>query len=255
MPSDPRRPSALRTYGSKPRKPSSTHLWDGTRDVPRRPALADTTQKTTNEPAKAASSGISGFVKGVVDWLSPKKTRNKAPRKGSVRQNGPSRRARRISLSDDSDDSDGGNDFHDGDISTASTADTLIASTPKKDTKATPEPLGGLDLLLQFCVEHNILDFSEYISERLVTASISKLGEASFSEVFALKHPDRKSSVLKVVPFNETLDENDTLTSNLEDILQEIRISTALAKVDGFADFQGYHFFDLIYSTNVSEPS
>jgi hypothetical protein len=238
MPVEPRRPSAVRTYGSKPRKPSSTHLWDGARDVPRRPALADTTQKATNEPAKATSSGISGFVKGVVDWLSPKKTRQKAPRKGSAQQNGPSRRARRISLTDDSDD---GNDFHDGDISTASTADTLIASTPKKDTKATPEPLSGLDLLLQFCVKHNVVDFSEHITQKLATASINKLGEASFSEVFALKHPDGKSGVLKIVPFNETLDETNALISNLEDILQEIRISTALAKVDGFADFQGYH--------------
>jgi hypothetical protein len=258
MPLEPRRPSAVRTYGSKPRKPSSTHLWDGARDVPRRPALGDTTQKTTNEPAKASSNGISGFVKGVVDWLSPKKTRNKAPRKGSAQQNGPSRRARRISISHDSDASDDGNTFHDGDLSTASTAstaDTLIASTPKKDTKATPEPISGLDLLQQFCVKHNVLDFSEHITQKLATASISKLGEASFSEVFLLKHPDGKSSVLKIVPFNETLDENNSLISNLEDILQEIRISTALAKVDGFADFQGYHLLALIYSANFAEPS
>jgi len=237
MPVDPRRPSAVRTYGSKPRKPSTTHLWDGTRDVPRRQPLADSTLRTANERPQTTNSGLGGFVRGVVDWLSPKKTRQKAPRKVSAPQNAPSARAHRSSLDDDSDDD---SDFPNGDCSIASTADTLIASTPKKDAKADPGSLGGLDLLLHFCVDHNVLDFSDHITQRLATASITKLGEASYSEVFALKNSDRTSSVLKIVPFNQTLDKTDALISKLEDILQEIRISTALADVDGFADFKGY---------------
>jgi len=234
---DPRRPSAVRTYGSKPRKVSSTHLWDGSRDVPRRLPLAEHPASKTNERTPTTSA-IGGFVKGVVNWLSPQKARKTVPRKTSGKENALSTRAPAACLSDDDDHED-----NDADTSIASTADTLIASTPKKDSKATPEPKTGLDLLLQFCVEDRVLDFSEHLTDLLTNASVRKLGEASFSEVFTIKHQNEKASVLKIVPFNHTADEIETPASTLEDILQELRISNTMSKVDGFADFQGYLSF------------
>ena len=234
---DPRRPSAVRTYGSKPRKVSSTHLWDGSRDVPRRLPLAEHPASKTNERTPTTSA-IGGFVKGVVRWLSPKKARKTVPRKTSGKENALSRQAPTVCLSDDDDD-----EHNDADTSTASAADTLIASTPKKDSKATPEPQTGLDLLLQFCVEDRVLDFSEKVTDLVANASVRKLGEASFSEVFTIKHQNAKASVLKIVPFSHTADQNETSASTLEDILHELRISNAMAKVDGFADFQGYLSF------------
>jgi hypothetical protein len=218
----------IRTYGSKPRKVSTTHLWDGTRDVPRRPVLGENTNEV-NE--KKPAGGIGGFMKGVVEWLSPKKARGPAGRLGAGKENKLSRRQARLSLSDDDDDTN---------TSIASAA-TLIASTPKKEDKVTPEPKSGLDLLLTFCVNPEVLVFSDYIDGLLEEAEIEKLGEASYSEVFTLKHKDGTTSVLKIVPFAEnTGEEKNTSSSHLDDILQEIRISRAMTEIDGFAKFNGY---------------
>ena len=222
---DARKP-VMRTYGSKPRKVSATHLWDGSRDVPRRQPLGENTTAENDE--RKSTSGLGGFMKGVVDWLSPRKQqRPTATRKG----NKMSKQNRTLSLSDD----------EDGDVSNASTADTLIASTPKKEEKLTPELKEGIDLLLQFCSKGEIVEFTEYINGSLENAELRKLGEASYSEVFTLKHNDGTTNVLKIVPFFENSSEKDNSMSNLEDILQEIRISQVMADVEGFGDFQGYN--------------
>jgi serine/threonine-protein kinase haspin len=166
-------------------------------------------------------------VKGVVDWLSPKKTRP-VERKVSGKENQLSRRDERFSLSDDDD----------ADTSVESTS-TLVASTPKKD-KVALEPKSGVELLLQFCSTEKEVGFKEYIGELLATAEVQKLGEASYSEVFTLKQSDGTTTVLKIVPFSELNREKDTSTTNLDDILQEIRISRAMTSIDGFANFKGY---------------
>jgi len=225
---DVRKP-VMRTYGSKPRKISSTHLWDGSRDVPRpRQPLGENTSES-NE--RKTNTGLGGFMKGVVDWLSPKKPRQTgATRKVSKKENKLVKRGARFSLSDDGDE--------EVSVSSASTAETLIASTPKKEQKAKTEVKEGIDLLLQFCSKDEVVVFSEYIGELLLDAEIRKLGEASYSEVFTLKHSDGTTAVLKIVPF--ALEGKDTAISNLEDILQEIRISQAMTNVEGFADFHGY---------------
>ena len=98
-----------------------------------------------------------------------------------------------------------------------------------------------IDLLLQFSSKEEVVGFSEYIDGILENAEIRKLNEASYSEVFTLKHNDGTTNVLKIVPFLETSHEKDNSMSNLEDILQEIRISRVMANIQGFADFQGYH--------------
>jgi hypothetical protein len=221
---DARKP-VMRTYGSKPRKISATHLWDGSRDVPRRQPLGD---NTTENDERKSTSGLGGFMKGVVDWLSPRKQQRPT---ATTKENKLSKRNRRFSLSDD----------EVGDVSNTSTADTLIASTPKKEEKLTPELKEGIDLLLQFCSTGEIVEFTEYIDGLLENAELRKLGEASYSEVFTLKHNDGTTNVLKIVPFFENSSEKDNSMSNLEDILQELRISRVMANVEGFADFQGYN--------------
>jgi hypothetical protein len=214
----------MRTYGSKPRKISSTHLWDGKRDVPRRPVLGETTAGINER-----KTGLGGFVKGVVDWLSPKKTRPVIARRVSGKENKLSKRDERFSLSDDEDDAN---------TSVESVA-TLVASTPKKEDKVL-ESKSGVDLLLQLCSREEIVVFSEYIDELLENAEVRKLGEASYSEVFTLRQSDGTTTVLKIVPFSDISEEKDVSTSNLEDILQEIRISRAMTNIDGFANFKGY---------------
>jgi len=217
----------MRTYGSKPRKISTTHLWDGSRDIPRRQPLGE---NTTESNERKNNTGLGGFMKGVVDWLSPKKPRQTTvSRKVSRKENRLVKRGARFSLSDDDD----------GDVSVASTSttETLIASTPKKEVKEESEKKEGIDLLLQFCSKEEVVGFSEYIDELFVNAEIRKIGEASYSEVFSLKHGDGTTAVLKMVPFD--VEGKDTSISNLEDILQEIRISRAMTKIEGFADFHG----------------
>ena len=169
-------------------------------------------------------------MKGVVDWLSPKKPRQTTvSRKVSRKDNKLVKRGARFSLSDDDDG---------GEVSVASTSttETLIASTPKKEVKES-EKKKGIDLLLQFCSKEEVVGFSEYIDELLWDAEIRKLGEASYSEVFTLNRGDGTTAVLKIVPF--AIERTDTSISNLEDILQEIRISRAMTTIEGFADFHG----------------
>ena len=175
-------------------------------------------------------------MKGVVEWLSPRKTRVPSVRKVSAKAGGKENtlaRERRFSLSDDEED---------GDVSFASTTtSTLVASTPKKEKEIeTLEAKDGIQLLLEYCSEDEIEEFDEYIDGLLETATITKLGEATYSEVFTLRHRDGTTAVLKIIPFYQDEDLKDTSLSSLQDILQEIRISKAMAKVEGFADFQGY---------------
>jgi len=223
----------IRTYGSKPRKASSTQLWDGTKDVPRRPVLGENISES-NE--RKSNNGIGGFMKGVVEWLSPRKTRVPSVRKVSAKAGGKENtlaRERRFSLSDDEED---------GDVSFASTTtSTLVASTPKKEKEIEAlEAKDGIELLLEYCSEHEIVEFNEYIDGLLESATITKLGEATYSEVFTLRSQNGTTTVLKIIPFYQDEDLKDTSLSSLQDILQEIRISKAMAKVEGFADFQGY---------------
>ena len=220
---------------------SSTQLWDGTKDVPRRSVLGENTTET-NE--RKSNNGIGGFVKGVVEWLSPRKARVRTVRKVSAGRKVSARGIggkenqialeRRFSLSDDEDE---------GDISVASTTSTLVSSTPKKEKEEKEvvlEKKEGIELLLEFCSKTEVVEFAAYIDGLLESATITKLGEATYSEVYTLRHNDGTAAVLKVIPFNGAGDVDSSM-SNLQDILQEIRISRAMAKVDGFADFQGYY--------------
>src|SRR5271156_607640 len=226
--------TSIRTYGSKPRKVSSTSLWDGSRDVPRARALVDSTNQINHE--RKNSSGLTGLVKGVVEWLSPKKSRSTESRNISDKENNPSKLRKRVPIFDEEEVSD------DASIKSVS---TLISSTPRKESTGS-EPKEGVGLLLQFCSKEEIVVFSEYMNTLLENATVEKLGEASYSEVYTLTAADGTTTVLKVVPFLDTLQEKDTGMSNLDDILQEIRISRAMTKLEGFADFRGYVDFSML---------
>ena len=214
----------FRTYGSKPRKVPLTYLWDGTKDIPRRPILGENSNEV-NE--KRSGSNISGIIQGVVEWLSPRKSQPQAKKLAFGKEN-QLVQSRRLSLPDEQDDSN--------------VATTTVASNPIKKNVRDKE---GVELLLQFCDVDNVVDFSEFITLLLKNAKIEKLGEASYSEVFTLTNPDGTSTVLKIIPFTEDKENQkcskDSGISNLDDILQEIRISRVMTKVDGFAQFKGYN--------------
>jgi hypothetical protein len=204
---------AMRTYGSKPRRITSTDLWDGNRDVPRRRPLAENNNEI-NEPKNDSGSG--SIVKGVVGWLSPKKSRG---------ADSPTVPAPETAKKDDVESLSEDDENNVSVASSTGTADTLIASTPNKD-KLDPEIPTGIDLLLQFCLKNEILQFNQYVDDLLVDATLRKLGEATYSEVFVLTEADVTTTVLKIIPLTElTADGKGSSTTTIEDILQEIRIS------------------------------
>jgi Haspin like kinase domain len=226
-----RKGSVVRTYGSKPRKTSTRQLWDGERDVPRRGVLVSTN--------RGNETGIGGFVRGVVDWLSPKKGR-----RARIPSEGNENVEPEIEGADEEIVESGrGSVEENTDVDTSVTSTLTLISTPKRDNKlenATETSL--IEQLLQFCDTPDILDFTEYITSLTETHSLTKLGEASYSEVFTLTDVNTKS-VLKIVPFvehTEDLSAQDISVSNLADILQEVRISRAMTSAQGFADFKSY---------------
>jgi hypothetical protein len=87
--------------------------------------------------------------------------------------------------------------------------------------------------LLQLCTDQTILDFTECIKSMLKDSSIRKLGEASYSEVFLQSRLSSDSTVLKIIPFGQEEQ------CELKQIFQEVRITKAMAAVEGFIGFKG----------------
>lgn len=89
--------------------------------------------------------------------------------------------------------------------------------------------------LLRVCSEKKVLDFTEYIETLQQDSTIRKLGEASYSEVFLQSKADSKSTtVLKIIPFGQEEQ------CEVKSIVQEVRITKAMATVEGFIGFRGY---------------
>lgn len=92
--------------------------------------------------------------------------------------------------------------------------------------------------LLQLCSEPKIVDFAAHIEALLRESTVRKLGEASYSEVF-LQQSDAgppSGTVLKVIPFGKE-DQCE-----VQSIVQEVRITKAMAEIEGFIGFRGYEF-------------
>ncbi|KAH0603474.1 uncharacterized protein H6S33_007796 [Morchella sextelata] len=98
----------------------------------------------------------------------------------------------------------------------------------------------AIEELLSLCTTPTVLDFTDYITALQTTHTITKLGEASYSEVFLStpltpSSPSSRTTVLKIIPFAAA--DQCTLTS----ILQEVSITRTMASHRGFIGFHGAH--------------
>ncbi len=85
--------------------------------------------------------------------------------------------------------------------------------------------------------------------EPLIIASLSdgmkKIGEASYSEVFAVKKfRKHRNIVMKIIPFDGTELVNNTDQLRLDDLLREVRVTSAVGSLSlrgfNFVEFVGY---------------
>lgn len=90
-----------------------------------------------------------------------------------------------------------------------------------------------MEKLLRLCKMPVVLDFESYIERARVDGGLSKLNEASYSEVFMQdKSKAMGSKIFKIIPFGkEELDQ-----SPIQDILQELGIAKLVMSLDGFVD-------------------
>lgn len=90
-----------------------------------------------------------------------------------------------------------------------------------------------LDTLLGLCNSSSICDFTTYIADTVRTVDMTKLAEASFSEVFIQKdRANNTSKIYKIMAFgNEELEQVP-----VQDIIQELSIARLLMSLDGFVD-------------------
>ncbi|QSL65688.1 hypothetical protein MERGE_003001 [Pneumocystis wakefieldiae] len=91
-----------------------------------------------------------------------------------------------------------------------------------------------VESLLSFTTQKNVYEFSDYVSSLLSEYSISKLGEASYSEVYLIKTENHDETVLKIIPFGK----EDQLTS--EEVLHEVRVTAKMSSIDGFVKSKGF---------------
>lgn len=93
-----------------------------------------------------------------------------------------------------------------------------------------------LDELLRACTVPNIIDFTTHINTILTTSTITKLGEASYSEVFLQVTPMptfMTATVLKIIPFGGA--DQCALSS----IIQEVSITDSMGLIPGYIGFRG----------------
>jgi serine/threonine-protein kinase haspin len=90
-----------------------------------------------------------------------------------------------------------------------------------------------LDTLLGLCNSSSICDFTTYISDTVKEVDMTKLAEASFSEVFIQRDKTKNTSMIyKIMAFgNEELEQVP-----VQDIIQELSIARLLMSLDGFVD-------------------
>lgn len=93
-----------------------------------------------------------------------------------------------------------------------------------------------LDELLRACTVPNIIDFTTHINTTLTTSTITKLGEASYSEVFLQLTPMPTfmiATVLKIIPFGGA--DQCALSS----VIQEVSITDSMGLIPGYIGFRG----------------
>lgn len=102
-------------------------------------------------------------------------------------------------------------------------------------TSGSERILSETEQLLQLCTTTEVINFTAQIESIMKSSTLRKLGEASYSEVF-LQTPANSDSttVLKVIPFGKEEQ------CEAKSILQEVRITKAMAGIEGFVGFRGY---------------
>lgn len=93
-----------------------------------------------------------------------------------------------------------------------------------------------VDDLLRICTVPRIVDFTTHIDTILTTSAITKLGEASYSEVFLQLTPTptfTTATVLKIIPFGGA----DQCA--LPSIIQEVSITDSMGLIPGYIGFRG----------------
>ncbi|ODQ53659.1 hypothetical protein SAICODRAFT_30009 [Saitoella complicata NRRL Y-17804] len=120
----------------------------------------------------------------------------------------------------------------------------------------TPEPAPAeplpitLDTLLTFTASTCITPFETYLDELCASNVLTKLGEASFSEVFlASGSATTDKTVLKVIPFGK----DDEGQCTIGDIIQEVRLSSVMSSLPGFVPFRGVSVCQGIYPARFLE--
>ncbi|CCJ29969.1 unnamed protein product [Pneumocystis jirovecii] len=111
----------------------------------------------------------------------------------------------------------------------------------KSQTKKKPSIM---ESLLSFASQSEIFNFSDYISSLLSTYTISKLGEASFSEVYLIKNKNDEV-VLKIVPFGKEGQEDP------QDVLHEVRVTLKMSSINGFVKSKGFAIVKGVYPEHL----
>lgn len=93
--------------------------------------------------------------------------------------------------------------------------------------------ISQMEKLLHLCKTPAVMDFRSYIDRAHTLGEITKLNEASYSEVFMQDSSKIGfSKIYKIIPFgNEELNQ-----SPIQDILQELSIAKLVMTLDGFVD-------------------
>lgn len=105
----------------------------------------------------------------------------------------------------------------------------------------------ALDSVLETTNQRGPLDFGLHISHLCKCRTLSKLGEASYSEVFLLDGEPR--TVVKVIPLY--ISTPVQAQSAVTDVHREMSIMKTLAHLDGFVKLQGMHIVRGEYPTEL----
>lgn len=138
--------------------------------------------------------------------------------------------------------------------------DLIIAATPSRPsrqvTPATTSSQGTLHALLSACSSNEIHAFNDFLSSSVLLgllpsrahATFTKIGEASYSEVFSIKR-GKHDLIIKVVPLLPACSMPSTSSeetevpdcSSPEEVLREVEITQTMTRLEGggFVEFKG----------------
>ncbi|KAK9469641.1 hypothetical protein V1512DRAFT_256731 [Lipomyces arxii] len=131
-------------------------------------------------------------------------------------------------------------------VTNLSDLDSVVEET--QDEAETDEIEGSLEEVVKFCTTPHVQNFNEFIDSYKNSWAITKLGEASYSEVFAVDVEETgEKIVLKVMPFGNV----DDAQASVHEIANELKLSQTLMKFDGFAKVVGAHVVQGRYSQTL----